>query len=88
MACHGPEAAGAVGPNLTDKYWIHGSKMSEIVDVIAKGRTSPAGVMPGQNMAMDDVSNLAIYIVSLNRAGAKSGKAIDPVREKENPVNY
>lgn len=88
VACHGPEAAGSVGPNLTDKFWIHGSKMSEIVDVIAKGRTSAAGVMPGQTMAMDDISNLTIYLVSLNRAGAKPGKPIDPAREKENPINY
>jgi len=24
-SCHGPNAEGLVGPNLTDKFWIHGS---------------------------------------------------------------
>jgi hypothetical protein len=24
ISCHGPQAGGLIGPNLTDQYWIHG----------------------------------------------------------------
>ncbi len=87
-ACHGAEGAGLIGPNLRDKYWIYGSNMTEIYDVIANGRGN--GTMPAQKNALssDDMNNLTIYIISLNRAGAIPGKAIDPAREKDNPVNY
>jgi cytochrome c oxidase cbb3-type subunit III len=87
-ACHGPEALGLVGPNLRDKYWIHGSNMTQIVDVITNGANN--NQMPPQKelLAGNDITNLAIYIVSLSRAGFKDGKAIDPTREKEAPITY
>ena len=87
-ACHGPEATGLVGPNLRDKYWIYGSKMTEIVDVLANGRAN--GQMPAQKniLSGDDLNNLAIFVVDLNRKPPMAGKAIDPAREKDNPVNF
>lgn len=87
-ACHGPEALGLVGPNLRDKFWMHGSNMAQIVEVIANGANN--NQMPPQKdlLAGDDINNLAIYIVSLSRAGLKDGKAIDPTREKEAPITY
>lgn len=37
-SCHGPEGQGLIGPNLTDKFWIHGTgKPEDIVLVISKG---------------------------------------------------
>ena len=35
--CHGPEAKGAIGPNLTDKEWFYGGKPEEIVHTITNG---------------------------------------------------
>jgi cytochrome c oxidase cbb3-type subunit 3 len=86
--CHGPEALGAVGPNLRDRFWIHGSSMVAVATVISDGANN--GQMPAQKaiLSQDDINNLTIYIVSLNRAGFKDGKAIDPVREKDEPITY
>lgn len=86
--CHGPEALGAVGPNLHDRFWIHGSNMAQIADVITNGANNNA--MPSQKtmLAGDDITNLTIYIVSLNRAGLKDGKTIDAAREIEAPITY
>ncbi len=87
-ACHGPEALGAVGPNLRDRLWIHGSNMAQIADVITNGANNNTMPMHKSLLAGDDITNLAIYLVSLNRAGFKDGKAIDPAREVEAPITY
>ena len=36
-SCHGALGEGGIGPNLTDDYWIHGSKMTEIAKTISEG---------------------------------------------------
>lgn len=36
-ACHGLQGQGVIGPNLTDRYWLHGAKPSQIQKVIASG---------------------------------------------------
>ncbi len=86
--CHGPEGTGLIGPNLCDRYWIYGSNMTDIVETISNGRANNA--MPPQKAALsgDDIANLAIYVVSLNRAGFKPGKPPDLAREKDNPITY
>ncbi len=38
IACHGPDGQGGpVGPNLSDEYWLHGGKISEIFKSIKYG---------------------------------------------------
>lgn len=86
--CHGVEGLGVVGPNLRDRMWIHGSTMVEIVKVIANGAAN--NTMPAQKnlMSQDDINNLTIFIVSLNRAGLKDGKPADPAKDKDQPIDY
>jgi len=53
-ACHGPEAKGVIGPNLTDNVWIHGNTDSEIFALVNSG-VGPdkaklgKGIMPPHN---------------------------------------
>jgi len=86
--CHGAEGTGVIGPNLRDRHWMYGSNLSDIVDVIANGRAN--GTMPASKNSLsgDDIANLAIYVVDLNRQGEKPGKPIDPAREKDAPITY
>jgi cytochrome c oxidase cbb3-type subunit 3 len=37
VACHGPSGEGKIGPNLTDSFWLHGSKPTDIHKSIAGG---------------------------------------------------
>src|SRR6478735_8546120 len=37
VACHGAQAQGVIGPNLTDDYWLHGGKPGDIRNTISKG---------------------------------------------------
>lgn len=45
-ACHGPEAKGAFGPNLTDAAWLYGGKAEAIAHTISTG--TPKGMPPFQ----------------------------------------
>jgi cytochrome c oxidase cbb3-type subunit III len=73
--CHGKAGEGGVGPNLTDKYWIHGGNVKNIFKTIKygvpqKGMISwQAQLNPGQ---MQDITS---YILTLQGTNPANGKA-------------
>jgi cbb3-type cytochrome c oxidase subunit III len=75
FACHGMDAKGSVGPNLTDGTWIHGKgTYPEIVQIVTTGITvaqakTGKGAMPpkgGSQISDDDVKAVAAYVWSLS----------------------
>ncbi|MCA3014135.1 MAG: c-type cytochrome, partial [Myxococcaceae bacterium] len=36
-SCHGQHAEGLVGPNLTDRFWLHGASGKDVLKSIADG---------------------------------------------------
>ncbi len=64
VGCHGYDAKGGMGPNLTDAYWRYGGSPAEIYKSIAEGR--PQG-MPawGAMLTDDEVWKLVTYIQTL-----------------------
>ena len=64
-ACHAAEAQGLVGPNLTDKFWIHGNKPTDIVKAVTDG--FPDKGMPpwGPVLGPEKVRKVAAFIVTL-----------------------
>jgi mono/diheme cytochrome c family protein len=73
-ACHGSNAQGSVGPNLTDAEWIHSKgSYEEIVAQVTHGvpkEESKSGiVMPpkgGSSISDDEVKAVAAYVYSLS----------------------
>lgn len=73
-ACHGANAQGAVGPNLTDSEWIHSDgSYDAIVKQITTGvaqKDSKSGIpMPpkgGSSITDDEVKSVAAYVYSLS----------------------
>lgn len=73
-ACHGANAQGLVGPNLTDAEWIHGDGSYDfIVATVTKGiakEESKSGIlMPpkgGSTITDDQVKQVAAYVYSLS----------------------
>ncbi|MGH7499983.1 MAG: c-type cytochrome [Gemmatimonadales bacterium] len=73
-ACHGANAQGVVGPNLTDAAWIHGDGSYDfIVATVTKGiakEESKSGIpMPakgGSAITDDQVKQVAAYVYSLS----------------------
>jgi mono/diheme cytochrome c family protein len=73
-ACHGQDAKGLVGPNLTDDVWIHSKgTYDDIVKQVLSGVTkeqSKSGVpMPpkgGSTISDDEVKAVSAYVYSLS----------------------
>ena len=73
-ACHGANAQGAVGPNLTDAEWLHSDgSYDAIVKQITTGvpqAESKSGIpMPpkgGSSITDDEVKAVAAYVYSLS----------------------
>jgi cytochrome c oxidase cbb3-type subunit 3 len=75
VACHGASGQGLIGPNLTDEYWLHGGKLTDISNTITNG-VSDKGMPPwGPVMTADQIHSVVAFIRSIrgtNPSGAKA----------------
>jgi cytochrome c oxidase cbb3-type subunit 3 len=74
-ACHGQQGEGLIGPNLTDKYWIHSKGQAEgLLTAIRKG--FPTKGMPPWEAIIPkkDHVALAAYVFSLQGTEPEGGK--------------
>jgi cytochrome c oxidase cbb3-type subunit 3 len=80
--CHGVSGEGTIGPNLTDKYWLHGGSPDKIFDTIQNG--FPAKGMPAWGTIIGDTKckQLAAYLTSLKGSNPPNAKA--PQGDPEN----
>ena len=65
VSCHGPNAAGQIGPNLTDDYYKNVRQLTDIPKVISDG--AAAGAMPAWKTRLhpNEVVLVAAYVASL-----------------------
>jgi len=82
IACHGQAGEGnAIGPNLTDKFWINGCSKEAIVKVIAEGKPEK-GMTPYKGTMTDgQITNLVAFIQG-TLAGSNPAKAKAPQGEE------
>jgi cbb3-type cytochrome c oxidase subunit III len=72
-ACHGSNAEGAVGPNLTDAEWLHGDGSYDMIvatvtsGVPADKAKKGIAMLPkgGSSISDDEVKAVAAYVYSL-----------------------
>jgi cytochrome c oxidase cbb3-type subunit 3 len=83
QACHGARGEGLVGPNMTDAYWLHGSKPLDNLKIISEG-FAPKG-MPAWKpvLGMDKVKDVEAFLLTL-RGKNETGKAPEGVDESGN----
>lgn len=73
--CHGIMGAGGVGPNLTDEYWLHGGKKSDIAKTIVYG-VPVKGMIPWKSMFTPrEVGELVSFISSLQGTNPNNAKS-------------
>ena len=74
--CHGTNAEGnAVGPNLTDKYWLHGGALGDVFKTITNGVPDKGMQAWGKTYSAVDIKNLSSYILSLQGTNPPNAKA-------------
>ena len=74
-SCHGAELQGLIGPNLTDKYWLHGQgTRMDLLKVIREG-VPEKGMPPwGPVMKKEDLYAVAAFIRSKRGTNPPSAK--------------
>jgi cytochrome c oxidase cbb3-type subunit III len=76
FACHGMDGEGnAIGPNLTDEYWLHGCKFQNVFNTIkngvpAKGMTAFKG-----QISDEKIQKVASFVLSLKGTNPANAKA-------------
>ena len=63
--CHGPEAKGAIGPDLTDATWIHGGRHEDLLRTIRGGVDGTPMPSWSDILRPGDLHAVAAYIASL-----------------------
>lgn len=74
-ACHMPEGQGLIGPNLTDKYWIHGGKITDIRKVIMEGVPEKGMLAWKAMMSGEDLNAVVAFIWTIRGTNPPNPKA-------------
>lgn len=86
--CHRMDGGGnAIGPNLTDVYWIHGGALKNVFHTIKNGVVEKGMPAWGKVMSPSDVRDVAFYIMSLQGTNPPDARKPQGNRfEPEQPV--
>ena len=82
IACHGTKGEGnAIGPNLTDHFWINGCKPADVIRVITEG-VPQKGMTPFKSMMTEaQIRSVTAYVlgtlVGSNPPNAKAPQGIE-----------
>ncbi|MDJ1466685.1 cbb3-type cytochrome c oxidase N-terminal domain-containing protein [Cytophagaceae bacterium DM2B3-1] len=79
-ACHGQQAQGIVGPNLTDEYWLHGGKINDVFKTIKYGVPAKGMIAWEKQLNPLQMQQVASYILSLQ--GSNPPNAKEPQGDK------
>lgn len=84
VSCHADDGRGLIGPNLTDRYQLHGSTRMDIFKTIRAGVPGTAMLAWGEQMSGADVVAVATFAVALrgkNIAGKEpQGQPVESFR--------
>ena len=91
-SCHKTDGGGnGIGPNLTDKYWLHGGDIKSVFALIKNGVVEKGMPAWGKVMSPKDVHDVAFYVMSLQgtnppNAKAPQGELFEPTGAKPDSV--
>lgn len=71
-ACHGVQGEGAIGPNLTDAFFLHGARPGQILEVVDRGATAKGMPAWGPVLGREKLNHVVAYVLSIkgtNRPG-------------------
>jgi len=73
--CHGDKGQGVIGPNLTDKFWIHGGKPENVLAIVQKGVLDKG--MPAWEavLSTEEQAAVTVFIHSLKNTNPPNPKS-------------
>ncbi|MCI0450018.1 MAG: c-type cytochrome [Chlorobi bacterium] len=74
VPCHGPDAGGTVGPNLTDQYWIHGGGIKNVFKTIKEGVPVKGMISWKTMLNPKQMQQVGSYVLSLQGTKPPAGK--------------
>jgi len=75
-SCHRQDGGGnAIGPNLTDAYWLHGGHVKNIFTAIKIGVVEKGMPAWGKSLSAQQVRDVAFFIMSLQGSNPANAKA-------------
>ncbi|MEO8876338.1 MAG: c-type cytochrome [Polyangiaceae bacterium] len=74
-ACHKADGSGTIGPNLTDGFWLHGSKPANIYTTVHDGVSSKGMPAWGPQLGNEKVADAVAYVLTLKDTNVAGGKA-------------
>ncbi|HWA06850.1 MAG TPA: cbb3-type cytochrome c oxidase N-terminal domain-containing protein [Ignavibacteria bacterium] len=72
--CHGPDGGGTVGPNLTDKNWIHGGGIKNVFMTVSNGVPAKGMISWKTLLTPKQVQQVSSYVLSLQGTTPANGK--------------
>src|SRR6476660_3593625 len=76
-ACHGHEAEGAVGPDLTDDEWIYKPTDAMIFNTISRGRPGTVMAPFGDQLKPEEIWKIVEFLRAKNRERKAAEKAAE-----------
>jgi cytochrome c oxidase cbb3-type subunit III len=89
MPCHGANGEGnAVGPNLTDEYWLHGGSLGDVFKTVKNGVPDKGMQAWSKTFSPTDIKNISSFILSLQgtkpaNAKAAQGNLYEPAKASD-----
>lgn len=87
VSCHGANGEGGIGPNLTDRSWIHGAEIKDIFKTVKYGVPAKGMVPWEQTLTPGQIAEVSNYILTLrdtNPANAKAAEGVEVSYEQAN----
>ena len=81
-ACHGANGEGQIGPNLTDRFWLHGGEIKDLFKTIKYGVPEKGMVPWEQTLTPGQIAEVASYIVTLRDTNPGNPKPAEGVEVK------
>ncbi|MCB0632734.1 MAG: cbb3-type cytochrome c oxidase N-terminal domain-containing protein [Saprospiraceae bacterium] len=72
--CHGQLGEGGVGPNMTDKYWLHGGSIADIFSTIKYGVVEKGMISWKDQLRAKEMQEVASYILTLQGTNPPNAK--------------
>ena len=74
VVCHGQNGEGGIGPNFTDKYWIHGGHINDLYRIIKNGVPAKGMISWKSQLRPSDIQNVSSYILRMQGTNPENQK--------------